>query len=283
MEWEEIVPQEAGAQTYISLKVPLLDASGEPYAMCGISTDITERKQAENTLRDTIRMRDEFLQVASHELRTPMTVLMLALESLRNRIDAPGGVPAKQVALALRGGQRMKELVEGLLEVSSFNVDRLSLTPVDLDLASLVEDVVARFEPALSQAGCTASVRLEHVVGRWDRSRLDQVVSNLLGNAIKFGPNAQVDVTVERAGTCARLTIRDRGIGIATDQQTRIFDRFARGVSAQHYGGLGLGLFVCREIVEAQGGTIRVDSVEGEGACFTVELPLTNRQSASSS
>jgi signal transduction histidine kinase len=274
MEWEELVPQADGEHTYISLKVPLFDSSGVPYAVCGISTDITERKLAEDTLREAVRMRDEFLQVASHELRTPMTTLMLALESLRNYAAGRDSVTERHVGLALRGGKRMKELVEGLLAVSSFNVGELALTPVDVDLAGVVEEVLRRFQPALVKAHCVVSTRLEHVVCRGDRARLDEVVSHLVSNAIKFGAGAPIDVTVQRDGDIARFVIRDHGIGIAPALQPRIFERFARGVSVAHYGGLGLGLYVSKEIVQAQGGTIRVESAEGQGACFTVELPL---------
>lgn len=120
------------------------------------------------------------------------------------------------------------------------------------------------------------------IVGRWDRMRLEQVVMNLLSNAMKYGEGKPIRVVVEAAGDTAVLAVSDRGIGIAAKDQERIFDRFERAVSVDHYGGLGLGLFVAKQLVEAMGGTIGVDSKEGCGATFTVRLPLSGATSRSS-
>jgi signal transduction histidine kinase len=112
------------------------------------------------------------------------------------------------------------------------------------------------------------------LVGSWDRARLEQVVTNLLSNAIKYGAGAPIDVRVWRDGARARLSVRDRGIGLDAAEASRIFERFERAVSARHYGGLGLGLYIVSRIVEAHGGSVTVDSRRGEGATFTVDLPL---------
>jgi signal transduction histidine kinase len=116
----------------------------------------------------------------------------------------------------------------------------------------------------------------ENIVGRWDRARLDQVLTNLLGNAIKYGKGSALELTVRRLGAEARLSVRDHGIGIAPEHQARIFGRFERAVSERHYGGLGLGLWIAREVVDALGGTIRCESGLGQGSTFTVVLPLQN-------
>ena len=143
-----------------------------------------------------------------------------------------------------------------------------------MDLAELARDVVARFHEQLERAGCDLRLTAEEPTrGSWDRALLDQVLTNLISNAIKFGAGAPIDVVVEPRRGSARLTVRDRGIGIATEDVRRIFGRFERAVSARHYGGLGLGLFVSRQIVEAHGGRIAVESRAGEGSTFTVELP----------
>jgi signal transduction histidine kinase len=112
-------------------------------------------------------------------------------------------------------------------------------------------------------------------IGRWDAARLDQVLTNLMTNAIRFGAGKPIVVTVKATASAASLAVTDHGIGIAPAAQARIFDRFERGdVSAQHYGGLGLGLYIARQIVEAHGGTISVHSEPGCGATFTVTLPI---------
>jgi len=145
-----------------------------------------------------------------------------------------------------------------------------------MDLAALTRDVVQHFELDLAQAGCPVSIDCPApVIGTWDASRLEQVVTNLLANAIKCGAGRPIEVTVRDAGQAVELQVKDHGIGIATDRLAKIFDRFERAVSSTHYGGLGLGLYLARSIVEAHGGAITVDSRVDEGSTFTVRLPRT--------
>src|SRR5262249_22997206 len=128
----------------------------------------------------------------------------------------------------------------------------------------------------LSNAGCSTSVAGDaSVLGRWDRSRLEQVLINLLTNAMKYGARQPIEVKIERAGNVARLAVRDNGIGIEPEIQVRIFDPFERAVSANDYGGLGLGLYIVRRIVEQHEGSVRVESQPGAGATFVVELPIS--------
>ena len=149
-----------------------------------------------------------------------------------------------------------------------------------MDLGALVREVVQHFELDLARAGCRLSVDCPSpvvgtVVGLWDASRLEQVVTNLLANAIKFGAGRPIEVTVRDAGQAVELQVRDHGIGIAADRLPKIFDRFERAVSSTHYGGLGLGLYLARSIVESHGGAITVESRVDEGSTFTVRLPRT--------
>jgi signal transduction histidine kinase len=152
-----------------------------------------------------------------------------------------------------------------------------------VDLRALVQRVVTDLQPEFGRAKC--DVRLDaptSVQGTWDPTRLEQVMTNLLANAMKFGAGKPIDVAVARIGDRARLSVRDRGIGIEVARQAHIFERFERAVSVRHYGGLGLGLYICRRIVEAHGGCIGVESEPGAGATFVVELPLHSKSPSES-
>ncbi|WP_437719082.1 AAA family ATPase [Sorangium sp. So ce448] len=229
---------------------------------------------------EAVRMRDEFLTVATHELNTPMTSLTLTLEAmdraLRSGRSWDPQAMGRQVDRALRQAARLTRLNSELLDVSRINAARLRLDVAEVDLGEIVRDVLARFKLDLARAGCSVSLReCGRVVGLWDGSRVDQIVSNLLANAIKFGAGNPVEISLgEEAGT-ARLSVRDHGIGIDPARQGQIFERFERAVSDRHYGGLGLGLYISRRIAEAHGGSIRVESALGAGATFVVELPRT--------
>ncbi|WP_437747614.1 AAA family ATPase [Sorangium sp. So ce1504] len=231
-----------------------------------------------HTAQEAIRARDEFLTVATHELNTPLTSLTLTLESVDRALRAgrswdPQAL-GRQVDRALRQAARLTRLNRELLDVSRIHGDRLSLEVEEVDLGAVVRDVLARFNLDLARAGCSVSLReCGRIVGLWDGSRVDQIVSNLLANAIKFGAGKPVEISVDEEAGTARLSVRDHGIGIDPARQGQIFERFERAVSDRHYGGLGLGLYISRRIAEAHGGSIRVESALGAGATFIVELP----------
>jgi signal transduction histidine kinase/CHASE1-domain containing sensor protein len=225
--------------------------------------------------QDAVRERDEFLSIASHELKTPLTSLALQSESLRaaaRRGDAEG--TARKADVVRRNVKRLAALVASMLDLSRIRAGRLELELEDVDLAEVAREVVGRFEDEAHRAGCTLALDApEPVVGHWDRLRVDQVVTNLLSNAVKYGPGKPVEVRVgTTGGERAVLSVRDHGIGISAEDQRRIFDQFERAVSDRHYGGFGLGLWIVRSIVESLGGTVRVESAPGEGSTFTVEL-----------
>jgi signal transduction histidine kinase len=234
--------------------------------------------------REAVRARDEFLSIASHELKTPLTTLQLQIESLARKVRNTKGEPAMEalsprVTASERQVERLTALISSLLDISRITAGRLDLDLEPVDLAAVVREAAARFREDLARAGCALEIRTDGpCVGEWDRVRLEQVVTNLLSNAAKYGASRPIEITVSGDETTARLSIRDQGIGIPPEHQARIFERFERAVSDRHYGGLGLGLWIVRQIVEALGGSIRVRSSAGEGSTFTVLLPKARRK-----
>ncbi|MDC3961351.1 sensor histidine kinase [Polyangium jinanense] len=233
--------------------------------------------------QEAVRVRDEFLTVASHELNTPVTSLRLTLQSIDRAIRS--GWPAdtqamcKMVERALRQGTRLARLNKALVDVSQLHAGRLPLEREEVDLATLIRNAIDQLKPELSQARCTVDIQDgEHVVGYWDPDRIEQIVTNLLSNAAKFGAGKPIEVFYGENEGIARIVVHDHGIGIDPARQERIFDRFERAAS-ENYGGLGLGLYISRRIAEAHGGTLRVQSEPGVGSSFTLELPRVGRLS----
>ncbi|WNG62070.1 PAS domain-containing protein [Archangium gephyra] len=232
-----------------------------------------ERANLYLAARAAVRVREEFLSVAGHELRTPLTSLKLQLQLLER--TRPPAVGAPRLRAMERQVGRLESLVESLLDVGRLSEGRLSLELGEVELRALTREVLERLAEVLARAGCEVHLEAPAPVhGHWDAHRLDQVLVNLLTNAAKYGAGHPVHVRVEEAGGFARLTVRDEGIGIAPEALPRLFGRFERAVSERQYGGIGLGLYISRQLVEAMGGRVHVDSRLGEGATFAVELPL---------
>jgi signal transduction histidine kinase len=184
------------------------------------------------------------------------------------------------VETAARQADRLARLITELMDVSRITAGRLHLELEEVDLVTLVRDVVGRLGEDAAKAGSPIELdeRSATVTGRWDRLRIEQVVTNLLTNAFKFAAGKPIEVTVAEDGPLGRIVVADHGVGIAPEDSERIFRRYEQATPAQRHGGLGLGLYIVRQIVEAHGGTIRVESQPGVGSVFTVELP---RQPAS--
>lgn len=246
-----------------------------------VTEHVVARQRVERLVEDleqAVRVRDDFLSIASHELRTPLTPLQLQAHLLRRAFARGALAPAEalgRLAMIDRSVERLTVLVDTLLDVSRLAAGRVDLSRAEVDLAELAREVVARMRHAVEVSGSAVTVLAsDPVAGRWDRTRLAQIVTNLLSNALKYGAGAPVEVRVERIGPTARLRVRDQGIGIAAEHHQRIFERFERAVPARSYSGFGVGLWVVKLLVEALGGTVAVDSAPGAGATFTVELPL---------
>jgi signal transduction histidine kinase len=238
--------------------------------------------QVHAAARDAIHARDEFLAVAGHELRTPLTALKAHLWSAR-RTGALDDRTDEKIVSALRQVDRLTELVDRLLDVARIDAGKLGLEVQDVDLGEVVRDVAERFEAHATRDGSPIQLHIEGpCVGRWDRLRLEQIVTNLVSNAVRHAAHRPIDVTVSRTSTGARLEVRDHGAGVAEADRARIFERFERATSLGHHGGLGLGLWIVQRIVDALGGTVRVESTPGQGATFVVELPHSTMRSTMS-
>jgi PAS domain S-box-containing protein len=226
-----------------------------------------------------VRDRDEFLSVASHELKTPATALQSLLELLlrANRMGRPQSEDQvrKMIESAHFQVQRLVKLLNNLLDVSRISVDRLTLFKTRLDLADLARGVVERLETEARHAHTT--IRLETpgpVFGRWDPERLEQVCINLITNAIRYGLERPIDVRVFSEGEMGIIEVEDRGIGICPEHHRKIFERFERTTATHSRSGLGLGLFIVKQIVDAHQGRILLRSAPGQGSRFRVEIPL---------
>jgi signal transduction histidine kinase len=234
--------------------------------------------------QDAVRARDEFLSIASHELKTPLTSLKLQTQLLMRtfQISSKGQTMglieekfSKMLKVTDRQLERLSKLIEDLLDVSQINCGRLKLNLEQFDLVDLVKDILERFGPQLKGIPCGLNVPNDYVIiGHWDRFRLDQVVTNLITNAIKYGDGKPIDIGLSMDGEKTQLVVKDQGIGIAKENQTRIFERFERVMNSQHVSGLGLGLYIVNQILEAHQGKISIQSQPNYGTTFTVHLPL---------
>jgi signal transduction histidine kinase len=233
---------------------------------------------ASDERRHAIGLRDSLISLASHELRTPLTSLQLRVQLLaRNAREETLSKErfTRDAAGAEEQVRRMARLVDDLLDISRIMSGRLRLDVEEVDLTAFVREVIDRYpDPQRELVGLT--VEGEPIVGHWDRMRIDQIVSNLLSNAIKYGENNPIEIGVGREADRARIVVRDHGVGIAAGDLPRIFERFERA-AARHVGGFGLGLWIVRQVVDALGGTIAVESRLGWGSVFIVELPLEPR------
>jgi signal transduction histidine kinase len=254
-----------------------------------------ENARLYNEARAAVKLRDEFLSIASHELKTPLTSLRLKVEGIL-RITSKAERSAADLAKLASRVQgvdkqvgRLTELVDALLDVSRAASGQLQLRLEDVDLVTVVEGVAERFKDDLVSAGCSLSLIVtgqggtnRPIHGRWDRLRLDEVVTNFLSNAIKYGAGKPIQIRVSAKKTMATIEIEDHGIGISPDDQQRLFERFARVVSPEHYGGFGLGLWIVKLLVEAMGGKVAVRSAVGTGSVFSAELPRQGQGKATS-
>ena len=245
----------------------------EQAARAAVEERALENARLYQAAREAVAVRDEFLSVASHELRTPLTAMLLTVQGLERVVQRSQDV-AQQLG-------RLIKLVDSLLDVSRIAAGRMEISTEEFDISALAKEVAARFLEAARENGSTLVVRApDRLVGVWDPMRVDQVLTNLLSNAVKFGAGKPIELALQGDDAAVRLVVADRGIGISKDKIASVFERFERAVSVRKYGGLGLGLYIARQLVEAHGGRIEVQSEPGQGSTFIVQLPRWRPDSA---
>ena len=269
---------------------PHRNERGEVDKYYGTWTQIDDQKRAQaellaltQELQASVRARDEFLSLASHELKTPLTTLKLQAQLLQRGVAKNDTRLLSQERIGQLAEQsnrqiaRLERLIDDMLDISRIRTGRLTLRPEPADFVELVREVLERMQPQFSAARLpvpelSASAAIP---GFFDRLRMEQVVTNLLTNAIRYGGGQPISVRVADAGERVRIEVSDRGVGIAPENHERIFERFERVAGSSEVAGLGLGLFITRQLVRAHGGEVRVESQLGHGSTFIVEVPRT--------
>lgn len=284
--------------------------SGEIIGFSKLTKDITDKKRADDLLRmahanlekrivertreltvtndklkEAIFVRDEFLSIASHELRTPLTPLKLQIQSLthalkNNNITEFSAERIRKITESCdKSIIRLTALIDNLLDVSRINMGKLVLHFEHIDLVEVTSDIIERHRHEIDQCGSEVILNSQGpVMGQFDRIRMEQVISNILSNSLKYGMKRPVTISVSSDEIYAKIVLQDNGIGIAQKDYARIFERFEQASPDSRFGGLGLGLFITKQIVEAHGGLISVDSKIGEGSTFTVKIPLSGKK-----
>lgn len=242
---------------------------------------MAELHESQVGLKLAIQVRDDFMSMASHELKTPLTSLRLQSQfRMRNLKKGDASVfTMERLSKMFRGDERQFErithLIDDMLDISRIEMGKLSMNKEQFDLCELIREIVLLCADQLSAAGCEVVVDIcPCTIGNWDRFRIEQVVMNLLTNAMRYGAKKPILIRMTASNHTAHLSVGDEGRGIAAENHERIFHRFERAVSGNEISGLGLGLFIVKEILEAHGGTIAVRSELGKGATFLVELPI---------
>jgi len=242
---------------------------------------LSKLQQTQNELEHAVRMRDDFMSIVSHEVRTPLNGLILETQ-LRKLHLAKGNSAAfsmdKMQAMVERDERQIQSLIrliEDMLDVSRIRTGKLSIRTSAFDLAELVGNLLESFSAQIAAAESSVTYTAEEpVIGVWDEFRIEQVIANLLTNALRYGARKPIEVRVYAVAGQARVEVRDQGIGISPENQRRIFQQFERVAANHAIHGLGLGLFISEQIVAAHGGEIVVESEEGNGSMFRVCLPV---------
>lgn len=294
-QFEEDVVQEGVLRTYISVKFPLFDEAGNPTAMCGVSTDVTELKKAEQERQRLLiseqkalaeltaakqldRLKTDFVNAISHDLRTPLTSIKGYAEFLEDEIAGPVTSQQREFVEQIeKGASRLEGLVDDLLDFARIEAGTFRLNPEVGDFGLKIREIVASVAPQAKESNITIEVGLRDtpLMIRMDPQRIERLLANLLCNAIKFTPSGgRIWLRVRREADHVRCEVEDNGLGIAAEDIPKLFQRFSQlEPGGRRKGGSGLGLSIAKTIVEAHGGTIGVSSVPGKGSTFWFTLP----------
>lgn len=269
---------------------PIKDEDGLTTGILNMAVDVTEQVEAltkaeekERKLEEALVSRDQFLSIASHELKTPLTSLKLQAQLTLRSLEL-NKIPTleRQISMANQTSElvgRLTRLIDDMLDVSRIKTGKLKLDKGQHEISDIVREVLFRMSVLFEAAGLkipTLEIN-EKIMGEWDRFRLEQVIGNLLTNAIRYGQGKPVKLQVRKLNNKALISVTDQGYGIASEDLVRIFGRFERAINSAEVSGLGLGLFISKEIVESHDGKIWVQSEIGQGSTFYVELPLKSQ------
>lgn len=268
---------------HLGRATPVKDESGKILRWIGTNTDIHENKETETKLAAALKSRDEFLSIASHELKTPLTALNLQNEIFKRSVakEAENSIKKERVSKIIEQNEkqiyRLTKLVDDMLDVSRISSGKVILAPVSFDLSKVIHENVERFQPYFLEKGFPLIMTEipESIQVKLDQLKIEQVLTNLLSNALKYGDRKQVMVSVMNFERHVEIKVSDRGIGISPSVIGKIFDKFERDINSYDISGLGLGLYISRSIIDAHGGSITAVSSLGKGSTFTVSLPYS--------
>ena len=269
---------------FLTQMVPMKNEKGEIIRWFGTNTDIDEQKKIRQELQKSINDRDEFISIASHEMKTPLTSMKMQFDITKmnfkksNYKSLDPEKLEKMFEVTDRQIGRLTGLIEDMLDVSRVSFGNLPIERENVNLNKLIYAVIDKIALQLKQSKNTVHVTADkEIIGFWDYSRLEQVITNILMNSTKYsaGTDIAIDLSLNKDNAC--IKIRDYGMGIPKEMQNKIFSRFERAVSANNISGMGLGLYITKEILNRHHGTIKVESELGQGALFIIELPLGDK------
>lgn len=259
-----------------------IDGNSNGKKLVGTIIDITEKKRAEEAMQEALFYRDEFLSIASHELKTPLTSIKLQSQLFKRMVARKDPLVYRPDRLNRLMDQtdkhvtRLVRLVDDMLDISRIRSGKLSILKEMVDCSYLFTEVAEKFKSQFAEAGVEGPV-IEHIepcVAACDRFRIEQVLSNLLNNALRYGRNRPVSISLKAINDQVEFAVKDQGLGISKKDQLKVFSRFQRAIPASEVSGLGLGLYIAKQIIEAHNGKIKVESELGSGSTFTFSIPL---------